>query len=95
MPLSFDHDRLRVPSGVVTRVVDGATVLLNASTGRYFTLDEIGSRAWALLTSSSSIQQAYEALLLEYAAEPEQVRRDLETLIDSLTARGLLEVHRV
>ena len=29
MPLSSPHDRLRVPDAVVTRAIDGATVLLN------------------------------------------------------------------
>jgi len=91
-PLSFTGDRLLVPHGVVTRAVDGSTVLLNTVTGRYFTLDDVGSRAWTVLTSSASIQAAYDTLLSEYQVEPGQLRLDLETLIESLGVQGLAEI---
>ena len=94
MPLSFADDRLVVPDRVVTRAIDGATVLLNIDTGCSFMLDDIGTRAWAVLTSSPSIQDAYDTLLAEYRVEPGQLRRDLEALVDTLDAQGLLEVRR-
>ena len=56
-------DRLVPSDSVVTRVVNGSTVLLNTDTGRYFTLDEVGGRAWTVLTSSPSIQDARDRLL--------------------------------
>ena len=94
MSLSFESDRLHVPDHVVTRAIKGATVLLNADTGRYFTLDESGARAWAALTASASIDQAYRTLLAEYAVDPEVLRRDLDVLIGGLAAEGLVEVRR-
>jgi hypothetical protein len=87
-------DRLVPSDCVVTRVVNGSTVLLNTDTGRYFTLDEVGGRAWTVLTSSPSIQEAREQLLAEYAVEPAELMRDLDTLIASLTEQGLVEVGR-
>ena len=87
-------DRLIPSESVVTRVVNGATVLLNTDTGRYFTLDEIGGRAWTVLTSSSSIEEARDRLLGEYAVEPAELMRDLEALIASLRDQGLAEVGR-
>jgi hypothetical protein len=94
MPLSFTEDRLVVPDRVVTRTVQGATVLLNLATGSSFLLDGIGTRAWAALTSAPSIQDAYDSLLAEYQVEPEQLKGDLETLVASLESQGLLEVVR-
>jgi hypothetical protein len=87
-------DRLIPSECVVTRIVNGSTVLLNTDTGRYFTLDEIGGRAWTILTSSPSIQEARDRLLSEYTVEPAELMRDLETLIASLQAQGLVEVGR-
>ena len=87
-------DRLIPSDSVVTRVVNGSTVLLNTDTGRYFTLDEVGGRAWTVLTSSPSIQDARDRLLDEYAVDPHQLMRDLEALIASLTEQGLVEVGR-
>jgi coenzyme PQQ synthesis protein D (PqqD) len=93
MPMS-PADRLIASDCVVTRVVNGATVLLNTDTGRYFTLDDVGGRAWTVLTSSPSIEEARDRLLDEYAADPVDLMRDLETLIASLTEQGLVEVGR-
>jgi hypothetical protein len=94
MPLSFAIDSIRIPDHVVTRAVTGATVLLNADTGRYFTLDESGARAWAALAASPSIGAAYETLLAAYDVDPDVLRHDLEVLIGALVAEGLAEVHR-
>ena len=77
----------------MTRTVEGTTVLLNIETGRSFALDEVGTRVWTLLTSSPSAQGAYEALLAEYQVDPEELRRDVESLIESLGARDLVEIH--
>jgi hypothetical protein len=87
-------DRVVASECAVTRVVNGSTVLLNTDTGRYFTLDEIGGRAWSVLTSSSSIQEARDRLLAEFAVEPDELMRDLESLVASLTDQGLVQVGR-
>ena len=93
-PLSFANDRLVVSDRVVARAVSGATVLLNLDTGRSFMLDDVGARAWSVLMSSASIQDAYESLLTEYEVAPDQLRTDLTALIADLEAQGLLEIRR-
>jgi hypothetical protein len=93
-PLSFTHDRLVISDRVVARAVSGATVLLNLDNGRSFMLDDVGARAWSVLMSSASIQDAYDSLLTEYQVEPDQLRTDLASLIVDLEAQGLLEIRR-
>jgi hypothetical protein len=93
-PLSFAHDRLVISDRVVARAVSGATVLLNLDNGRSFMLDDVGARAWSVLMSSASIQDAYDSLLTEYQVEPDQLRTDLASLIVDLEAQGLLEIRR-
>jgi hypothetical protein len=94
MSFSFADSRLVVPERVITRIVRGSTVLLNGETGQSYMLDEVGTRAWAALTSSRSIQDAYESLLEKYSVEPDRLKSDLETLIENLDAHGLLEIRR-
>jgi len=91
MPLLFSH-RTIVPPTVVSRAVDSRTVLLNAATGRYFALDEVGARVWTLVASSPSVGEVYASLLAEYDVEPDVLQRDLEALLTSLEAEGLLEL---
>jgi uncharacterized protein involved in copper resistance len=90
MATDLEQLRLAVPDNVVTRQVDGTTIVLDIDTGRSFSLDGTGSRAWALLSTTATAQAAYERLVDEYAADPAEIRADLETLIDVLTANRLL-----
>lgn len=91
MPLSFAM-RVTVPADVLITAVDGESVLLNLENESYFGLDEVGTRMWTVLTTSTSIRSAYEALLGEYDVEPQKLRQDLETLIQQLQKHGLVEV---
>jgi len=91
MSISF-AERLILPEDVLISNVEGESVLLNLNSERYFGLDEVGTRMLSVLTTSNSIQTAYEALLEEYEVENEALRRDLAELIDRLIDQGLLEV---
>jgi hypothetical protein len=95
MAVSFEHDRLQVPDTVVMRVVDDSAVLLDTVSGRYFALDEVGRRAWVVLTQAASLQQAHDTLMAEYDVTPQRLRQDLEALVERLVSLGLVEVRRV
>jgi len=95
MPLAFDRIRLLVPDSVISRPVDGITVVVDVATGRSFTLDEVGTRVWELLTTMPSVQAAYETLLQEFDADPSQMRDDVERLIDALTSHELLRTQAI
>ena len=84
--------RVTVPAHVMVREVQGESVLLNLNSERYFGLDEVGTRMWATLTTSASVQVAYEVLLGVYAVDAEQLRQHLQELIAKLVENGLLEV---
>jgi len=84
--------RVTVPAHVMVREVQGESVLLNLNSERYFGLDEVGTRMWAALVASVSVQAAYEVLLGEYDVEAEQLRQNLQELIAKLVENGLLEV---
>ena len=84
--------RIVVPETVLYRQVDEATVLLNLQTESYLSLDEVGSRMWALFTTESSLEAAYEKLLAEYAVEPDVLRRDVENLVNQMLEHGLVEL---
>ena len=71
----------------------GESVLLNLKSEKYFGLDEVGTRMWSAITSSSSIQDAYETLMAEYDVEGELLRKDLSDLIEKLVEHELIEVH--
>jgi hypothetical protein len=67
-------------------------VLLNLETEQYFGLDETGTRMWQLVTTSPSIDAAYQELLAEFDVEPELLRENFVELLSRLVDSGLLEV---
>ena len=91
MSVSFS-DKITVPSDVLLNTIDGESVILSLVTESYFGLDESGTRMWSALTTSDSIQQAYETLLTEYEVEAEVLRRDLSNLIEKLLEEGLVKI---
>ena len=91
MSVSFDQKLVVTPDTLIN-VIEGESVLLNLKSENYFGLDQIGTRMWTLLTTSDSIQAAYEALLDEYDVSADELRKDMQDLIEKLIANGLLEV---
>ena len=85
--------RISIPPDVLVSALAGESVLLNLKSEKYFGLDEVGTRMWGAITSSGSIQEAYETLLAEYDVEAERLRHDLSDLIEKLAEQGLIEVH--
>jgi len=85
--------RVSVSPHVLVRQVEGELVLLNLKTKRYFGLDEVGTRVWALLATGQQIQAVYEALLAEYDVDAERLRQNLDELIGKLAESGLIEIY--
>ena len=90
MTISFDR-KLRATPDTLINLIEGESVLLNLKSESYFGLDEMGTEMWTALTTSDSIEAAYEKLLGEYEVEPDTLRNDLSALVAQLTEKGLLE----
>ena len=91
MTYSFSA-RTTVAPDVLFRVVGNEAVLLNLKTELYLGLDPVGTEMWVVLTSTSSIQAAYESLLQEFDVAPERLRQDLNDFIEKLLDQGLIEL---
>ena len=83
---------IQIPQDVLFHELAGEAVLLNLETGKYFGLDEIGTRMWMLLSEHGQIEPVLHALLDEYEVEEAHLSRDLFELIDRLAANGLLQI---
>jgi hypothetical protein len=84
------NDRLSVPDAVVSRELDGETVLLNLDTGIYFGLDAVATAIWRSIQNGSRLGDAVAALAAEYEADAATLRDDVLRLAGQLVAKGLL-----
>lgn len=81
-----------VAPDVLFRLVGGEALLLNLKTELYLGLDPVGTRMWAVLMDTPSIQGAYDTLLQEYEVEPARLREDLDGFLDKLLEQSLIEI---
>ena len=88
--LSADS-RLTPAKHVVSTMHGTRTVLLDSRSGRYFGLDEVGSRIWTLAQAGYSPSTIADKLAQEYDAPPERLQRDVAHFINELRESRLLE----
>lgn len=92
MPISFS-DRVSIPDDVLISNLQEESVILNLQSERYFGLDSIGTRILTVLTSSESIEAAYEKLSGEYDVDENVLRADLIALVEDLSEKGLVTIN--
>ena len=90
--MSTLETRIKIPKETLFHEVDNEMVLLNLGNGKYFSLDDVGTRMWALMTEHEQLKAVHQALLEEYQADPLQLEQDLLELTDKLAANGLLQI---
>ena len=74
--------------------MDGETVLLDLSTGRYYTLNRLGSVIWELCTVTHTISDIHTHLCDHFDVAPERALDDLVTLVNELNQERLLQQER-
>jgi len=91
MSISFS-DRVKVADEVLISNLQEESVILNLDSERYFGLDDVGTRFLSVLTTSDSIEAAYERLLSEYDVDSQALRLDLIALIENLIEQGIVQI---
>jgi hypothetical protein len=71
--------------------MEGETVILNVASGRYFSLDGVGSHLWEALREPRSPEALLGLVLEHYEVDAETAKRDIATLLGSLEEAGLVE----
>ena len=85
--------RVTVPEQVLFRDLAGEAVLLELASGRYYGLNETGTRMWSLLVEHGRVEEVLHDLLQEYDAPPERLREELLLFVETLASRRLLDLH--
>lgn len=81
-----------IPQDVVFRSVDGEAVLLHLASGHYFSLNEVGTRIWELLSQDGSLRSAHAAMLQEYDVDADRLEADIVELAAALAEKGLVRM---
>ena len=76
----------------VFTIVDGEAVLMSVETGKYFKLDDIGTRIWALIEAPTAVGALCDQLTQEFSVERAACEADVLALLDRLLRNQLIRV---
>jgi Coenzyme PQQ synthesis protein D (PqqD) len=83
---------IKISDNVVWRDLDGEIVILNLTSGVYFSVDGVGTRIWTLMAEQVATEEIVRRLISEFEVEEAQLRSDMESLVKDLAGQGLIEV---
>jgi hypothetical protein len=87
----LDQTILRPSPDVQGTTMEGETVLLDLRSGRYYTLNRLGSVIWEHCTGEKTIGEIHTVLCDRFEVDPERALDDLIVLVDRLMQEGLLQ----
>ena len=75
----------------LARQLEDETVMFHPQLGKYFALDPVGSRVWALLEQPLTVPQLCAQLTSEFDVDMATCVADVSALIEELKASQLVE----
>jgi methylmalonyl-CoA mutase cobalamin-binding subunit len=77
---------------VAAQVMDGEVVVINLSTGSYYTSNAVAGALWPLIEAGHDTAAMAERLCSVFEVEQARAEADLETLLQQLEAEGIIRV---
>ena len=84
--------RVRRNEDVLDTGLDDETVMMDIDRGRYYGLNNTGTRIWPLLAEPIAVGDLVEQLAKEFAVPLEQCEEEVGGFLRGLQGRGLLQV---
>jgi hypothetical protein len=90
--LRIDRVTVRPCSDVQATNMEGETVLLHLGSGRYYTLNVLGSIIWDQCTGGATIKQIHDSICERFQVTPERALDDLIAMLRELEKEDLVEL---
>ena len=90
MPTIHGNRRFKRHDGVLRQDVSGSVVLFHMENGRYYSLNEVGTRAWELCDGTRTLAEIVGVLAGEYDQAEATIEEDVATLFSELSDEQLL-----
>ena len=87
--LGIDKLVIIASTNAVSCDLAGESVILDMKTGKYFALDDIGTRVWQILRTPCTLKAICEDLMRDYDVSLERSEADVSALLHRLIDLGL------
>ena len=74
--------------------LDDTVVMMDVDDGRYYELDPVGARIWALIESGPRVADVCEALAAEYEVAPKTCREETGAFLGELSRLAVVQVRQ-
>jgi hypothetical protein len=88
------HEQFQPAPEVHSRRFHDEVVILDLGAGKYFALDEVGSKIWDELNAGRTLAEVVEQLVALHEVDAETARADALRLADQLLTAGLIQRRR-
>ncbi len=78
-------------SEVAAKVIDGEAILINLSTGLYYSMGKVGGRIWSLIEQNYNTDDIASAIAVEYDVPTATAAADVAELVAQLATENLIE----
>jgi hypothetical protein len=75
---------------IAATLIDGEAIIVNLTTGVYYSTDGIGAEVWGMLEQGKLIVDIADSIAARYEVTKDQASRDLEALVAKLLAEDLV-----
>jgi hypothetical protein len=75
---------------VAAKVIDGELIAIRLSDGTYYSMEQVGTRAWELIEAGHELSVVTDSIASDYAMPVEQVAGDLRDLVREMLAEALI-----
>ena len=86
------HNYIKRNDEVFANELDHEIVMMHLDTGKYYGLDEIGTRIWKLIEQKIQVKEIVAQLVQEYSVNEHDCTTDVIDLLNDLWANDLIVV---
>ena len=83
------HFAINAPA-VVSEIIDGEVVIMNLTSGNYYSSDQVGAVIWGWIEAGKTFRDIEQGLALRYAAGAEDLTATLTAFVDRLLEEKLV-----
>ena len=76
----------------VFTIVEGEAVLMSIGNGKYYKLDDIGTRIWTLIETPTALGALCDRLVAEFNVERDACQADVVPMLERMLKQNLIRV---
>lgn len=86
------NSKIEIPDTLLLQKVDDETILLDSNTQEYFSLNEIGTLIWELVSEKSNLEEVKKEISTIYEVDEKQVETDILSFLKEVENKGLIKI---